>query len=102
DDYPRLGTIVGYSAIKSLAAGLAKAGSADTEKMIAAFRGLEVETPFGKIHYRPQDHQSTMGGYVGRTKNDGGKGVMVDYRYVDGADVQPSDEVVAKLRSAGN
>ena len=102
DDYPRLGTIVGYSAIKSLAAGIAKAGSTDTEKLIAAFRGLEVETPFGQIVYRPQDHQSTMGGYVGRTKNDGGKGVMVDYRYIDGADVQPSDEIVAKLRSAGN
>ncbi len=84
----------------SLAAGLKKAGSPDTEKMIAAFRGLEVDTPFGKITYRPQDHQSTMGGYVGRTKNEGGKGVMVDYRYVDGAKVLPSDEVVKKLRPA--
>jgi len=100
DDYPRLGTIVGYSAIVSLAAGLRKAGSPDTEKMIAAFRGLEVDTPFGKITYRPQDHQSTMGGYVGRTKNEGGKGVMVDYRYVDGAKVLPSDDVVKKLRPA--
>lgn len=100
DDYPRLGTIVGYSAIVSLAAGLKKAGSPDTEKMIAAFRGLDVDTPFGKITYRPQDHQSTMGGYVGRTKNEGGKGVMVDYRYVDGAKVLPSDEVVKKLRPA--
>lgn len=100
DDYPRLGTIVGYSAIVSLAAGLKKAGSPDTEKMIAAFRGLDVDTPFGKITYRPQDHQSTMGGYVGRTKNEGGKGVMVDYRYIDGAKVLPSDEVVKKLRPA--
>ncbi|ODT37727.1 MAG: ABC transporter substrate-binding protein [Lautropia sp. SCN 70-15] len=100
NDYPRLGTIVGYSSIMSLAAGLKKAGSPDTEKMIAAFRGLEVDTPFGKITYRPQDHQSTMGGYVGRTKNEGGKGVMVDYRYVDGAKVLPSDEVVKKLRPA--
>jgi branched-chain amino acid transport system substrate-binding protein len=41
-----------------------------------------------------------MGGYVGRTKNEGGKGVMVDYRYVDGAKVLPSDEVVKKLRPA--
>ncbi|MCM5572161.1 ABC transporter substrate-binding protein [Burkholderiaceae bacterium FT117] len=100
NDYPRLGTVVGYSSIMSLAAGLKKAGSADTEKMIAAFRGLEVDTPFGRITYRPQDHQSTMGGYVGRTKNEGGKGVMVDYRYVDGTKVLPSDEVVKKLRPA--
>ena len=29
---------------------------------------------------------------------DGGKGVLVDYRYIDGASVQPSDDVVKKLR----
>ena len=47
-----------------------KAKSTDTEKLIAAFKGLQVMTPFGKITYRPQDHQSTMGAYVGKTKND--------------------------------
>ena len=87
NDYPRLGSIVGYSAIQSLAAGVRKAGSTDTEKMIAAFKGLEVVSPFGKITYRAEDHQSTMGAFVGRTKNEGGKGVMVDYRYLDGAKV---------------
>lgn len=101
NDYPRLGSIVGYSAIKSLAAGIAKAGSTDTEKLIAAFEGLSVDTPFGRILYRPLDHQSTMGAYVGRTKNDGGKGVMVDYRYLDGAKFMPPDDVVRKLRAAG-
>ncbi|MBC7718552.1 MAG: ABC transporter substrate-binding protein, partial [Chitinophagaceae bacterium] len=88
-DHPRLGSVVGYTAIKSLAEGMKKAKSTDTEKMIAAFRGLQLSTPFGPITYRAQDHQSTMGAYVGRTKNDGGKGVMVDYRYVDGAKMQP-------------
>jgi hypothetical protein len=67
---------VGYSAIKSLAEGMKKAGSTDTEKLVAAFKGLQVPTPFGRITYRPEDNQSTMGGYVGRTKNEGGKGVM--------------------------
>jgi branched-chain amino acid transport system substrate-binding protein len=100
NDYPRLGTIVGYATIHSLAAGLKKAGSPDTEKMIAAFRGLEVGTPFGRITYRAQDHQSTMGGFVGRTRNEGGKGVMVNYRYIDGAKVLPPDDVVRKLRPA--
>ncbi|MCC7038712.1 MAG: ABC transporter substrate-binding protein [Burkholderiales bacterium] len=100
NDYPRLGSIVGYSAIKSLAAGMQKAKSTDTEKMIAAFSGLQVSTPFGMITYRPEDHQSTMGGYVGKTKNDGGKGVMVDYRYVDGNKVLPSAAEVKKLRPA--
>ena len=97
-DYPRLGSVVGYSAIKSLAEGMKKAKSTDTEKMIAAFRGLKVSTPFGPVVYRTQDQQSTMGAFVGRTKNDGGKGVMVDYRYADGAKFQPTDAEVKKLR----
>src|SRR6218665_267952 len=95
---PRLGSIVGYSAIRSLAEGLKKAGSVDAEKLVAAFKGLQVPTPFGRITYRPEDNQSTMGGYVGRTRNEGGKGVMVDYRYVDGAKVQPSADEVRKMR----
>ena len=40
------------------------------------------------------------GAFVGKTKNEGGKGVMVDYRYLDGAAFQPSDEEVKKLRPA--
>ncbi|WP_404301237.1 ABC transporter substrate-binding protein [Alicycliphilus denitrificans] len=99
-DYPRAGSVVGYNAIQSIAAGLKKAGSADTEKLIAAFRGLEVRTPFGPITYRAQDHQSTMGAYVGKTGLYGGKGVMVNFKYMDGAKFQPSDAEVKKLRPA--
>ncbi len=99
-DYPRLGSVVGYSAIYSIAEGAKKAGSTDTEKLIAAFKGLELMSPFGKFHYRAQDNQSTMGAYVGKTKNDGGKGVMVDYVYLDGSKFQPTDEEVKKLRPA--
>ena len=99
-DYPRLGSVVGYSAIYSIAEGAKKAGSTDTEKLIAAFKGLELMSPFGKFHYRAQDNQSTMGAYVGKTKNDGGKGVMVDYVYLDGSKFQPTDEEVKKLRAA--
>nr|WP_051237364.1 ABC transporter substrate-binding protein [Ottowia thiooxydans] len=99
-DYPRLGSVVGYSMIKSAAAGLKKAGSSDTTKMIAAFKGLQVDTPFGKITYRPEDHQSTMGAFVGKTKNDNGKGVMVDYTYFDGAKFQPTADEVKKSRAA--
>jgi branched-chain amino acid transport system substrate-binding protein len=99
-DYPRLGSIVGYSSIISLAAGIKKANSTETDKLIAAFEGLTVTTPFGPITYRAEDHQSTMGGYVGRTKNQDGKGVMVDYRYIDGSAVLPSAAEVKKLRPA--
>ena len=101
-DYPRLGTIVGYNAIQSLAAGITKAGSTDTEALIAAFKGLQVNTPWGPITYRPQDNQSTMGAYVGKTtySKDMKRGIMTDFYYADGKDYQPTDEAVKKLRPA--
>jgi branched-chain amino acid transport system substrate-binding protein len=100
NEYPKLGSVVGYSTIWSIADGIRKAKSTDTEKLIAAFSGLQVTTPFGKITYRAIDHQSTMGAYLGRTKLEGGKGVMTDYVYIDGAKVLPSDEEVRKMRPA--
>ena len=99
-DYPRLGSVVGYSTIKALAAGIKKAGSTDTEKMIKAFEGLQFDTPFGKSSFRAIDHQSTMGAYVGRTTLRGGKGEMKDYKYYDGVGFLPKDEDVKKLRPA--
>ena len=100
NDYPRLGTVIGYSAIVSLAEGLRAAGSTDTEALIQAFRGLDVTTPFGPVTYRPEDHQSTMGAYVGKLAVKDGKGVMTDIRYVDGATVLPPAEVVEQWRPA--
>ena len=99
-EYPRLGSVVGYSTIMSIAEGLKRARSTDTEKLIAAFSGMPVTTPFGRVTYRAIDHQSTMGAFVGRTKLEGDKGVMTDYRYLDGASYLPSDAEVKKLRPA--
>jgi branched-chain amino acid transport system substrate-binding protein len=98
NDYPRLGSVVGYSTMMTVAAVLAKAGSTDTEKMVSAAEGIGVDTPFGRIIFRAADHQSTMGAYVGRTALKDGKGVMVDWHYADGADYLPSPEEVKKLR----
>jgi branched-chain amino acid transport system substrate-binding protein len=100
NDYPRLGSIVGYMTMKSLAAGIAKAGSTDTEKLIAAFKGLAVDSPFGPFVYRASDHQATMGAYVGTIALEKGAGTMADFKYIDGAAVLPSDADVKKLRPA--
>ena len=100
NDYPRLGSVVGYSAVKSAAAALARAGSTDTEKLVAAMQDLTFETPFGQVTYRSIDHQSTMGAYVGRTDVRDGKGIMVDWRYANGKDYLPPDDVVRRLRPA--
>jgi len=98
NDYPRLGSVVGYTTMRSLAAGIAKAGSSDTEKLIAAFKGLEVDGPFGRFSYRASDHQATMGAYVGTIALENGTGTMASFKYVDGAAVLPSDAEVKKLR----
>ena len=98
NDYPRLGSIVGYQTIKSAAAILAKANSTDPEKLIAAAEGLSVPSPFGEITFRKIDHQSTLGAFVGKTALKDGKGIMVDTAYKKGSDYLPSDAEVEKLR----
>jgi branched-chain amino acid transport system substrate-binding protein len=100
NDNPRLGSVVGYTMIKSIAEGIRKAKSVETEKLIAAFANLNLESPFGRITYRAEDHQSTMGAYIGKTKNDKGKGTMVDYRYLDGAKFLPPAAEAKKMRPA--
>ena len=100
DDYPRIGSLVGYMTAQSIAAALSRAGSTETEAIRAAFEGLKLSTPMGEIEYRQIDNQSTAGAYVGKTTVRDGKGVMVDWEYKDGADYLPSDDVVRSLRPA--
>jgi len=100
NDYPRIASLVGYDTFKALAAGLAKAGSADSEKLAEAFKGLSFDSPSGKIMFRPEDHQSTFGLYVGRTGVKDGKGYMTSFDYVDGAKLQPTDAEVKQWRPA--
>jgi len=97
-DYPRLGSVVGYSTVMAAVAAIKKAGSLDQEKLIAAMANLPVGTPFGTATFRALDHQSTMGAYVGRIGLKDGKGVMTDWRFVDGKDALPSDEEIKKMR----
>ena len=97
---PKMGSVVGHATITAIAAGIAKSGSVDTEAMADGFKGARFATPFGPAYWRAQDNQGTLGTYVGRTAMKGGKGIMVDWRYVDGADAMPSDEEVRKLRPA--
>src|SRR3989475_3126288 len=101
DKNPVLGSLVGYVTYLSIVDAIRKAGSTDTDKLVAAFRGLKVETPIGPISYRASDGQSTMGAWVGTTKLDArrGVGIMVNYEYVPGEKVLPSDDDVKKLRS---
>jgi branched-chain amino acid transport system substrate-binding protein len=100
NELPKMGSVVGYALINSIVAGIAKAGSTDTEKMADAFGGTSFETPFGRAMWRGIDHQSTLGTYVGKTALKDGKPAMTDWRYADGASALPSDAAVKTMRPA--
>lgn len=100
NELPKLGSVVGHAMIAGIAAGIAKTGSVDTEAMADGFGGAKFATPFGPVTWRAIDHQATFGAFIGRTAQKNGRGTMVDWRYIDGADALPSDEEVKKLRPA--
>jgi branched-chain amino acid transport system substrate-binding protein len=98
NDYPRLGSVVGYDTVNAIVEMLRKSRSTDTEKMVDAMEGLKFQSAFGEVEFRKIDHQATLGAFVGKTKLVNGKGTMVDWRYADGKDYLPSDAEVALLR----
>lgn len=98
NDYPRLASVVGYNIFKAIATIIDKAGSTDTEKMIAAAEGIIIDSPTGPFTFRAIDHQSTMGAYVGRIVLKDGRGIMVDWRYADGAGYMPTDDEIKAMR----
>ena len=100
-DYPRLGSVVGYTLVKAAAAILTKAKSIDSEKLVTAAEGITFESPFGPASFRAIDHQSTLGAFMGRTAVKDGKGIIVDVEYRDGAKYMPSDADVKAMRPQG-
>ncbi|HJS39035.1 MAG TPA: ABC transporter substrate-binding protein [Burkholderiales bacterium] len=98
NDYPRQGSVVGYSAVHSVANAVRRAKGTETETLVEAMKGLKMQTPFGPITWRALDHQSTMGAYVGQLARKGGEGAMVNWRFADGARFLPPTEEVRKLR----
>ena len=49
---------------------LKKAGSTDTEKLIAAMEGMSFETPKGRMTFRKEDHQAMQSMYHFKIKVD--------------------------------
>lgn len=98
NEYPKVGSAVGYATMQAIFAAIRKANSTDNEKLVAALRGLKFSTPFGPAEFRAIDHQSTMGAYVGKLDLRGRKGTMVQWRYADGKAYLPSDAYVKARR----
>ncbi|HPW84121.1 MAG TPA: ABC transporter substrate-binding protein [Rhodoferax sp.] len=97
---PKVGSVVGYATMQAIFAAITKAKSTDNEKLVAAMRGLKFSTPFGPAEFRALDQQSTMGAFVGKLDQRGGKGTMVQWRYADGKNYQPTDTYVRNRRPA--
>jgi branched-chain amino acid transport system substrate-binding protein len=98
NDYPRQGSVVGYTAVYAVFHAIQKARDTETEKLVDAMKGLQMPTPFGPITWRALDHQSTMGAFVGQFARKGNQGLMVNWRFADGARFLPPDAEIKALR----
>ncbi len=63
----------GFAAASAVVTALQKAGSTDTEKLIATMEGMSFETPKGTMTFRQEDHQALQDMYHWRIKK-GAKG----------------------------
>ncbi|RFO98574.1 ABC transporter substrate-binding protein [Rhodoferax lacus] len=100
NENPKMGSVVGYATLQAIFAAIRKAKTVDNDKLVLAMRGLKFTTPFGATEFRALDQQSTMGAYVGKLDLRGNKGTMVQWRYADGRDYQPTDAYVKSRRPA--
>lgn len=100
NERPLLQAVFGYSTVMSIVAGIKKAGSVDSEKLVTAMRGLSVETPVGPITFRAQDQQSSMGAFVATLVCKDGRSNMTEWRYLDGARYMPDDAYIKGRRPA--
>ncbi len=84
-------SLMGYCTYQFIFAGIEKAGSTDTEKMISALEGLSINSPIGPLKMRAADHISTMGLWIGKIALVDGKGKFVEWKYYDGAQYLPEE-----------
>ena len=98
NDTPRLGSLLGYTLVYVIKQASEAAGSTDTDALINALEGLEIETVTGPIQIRAVDHQATMGAWVGKLTVEGGEGKMVDWTYMDGAPFMTPEEEIRQRR----
>jgi len=67
---PDFFTCGGFAAAMAVVSALEKAGTTDTEKLIAAMEGMHFQTPKGEMVFRPEDHQALQSMYAFKIKVD--------------------------------
>ncbi|MEQ1649400.1 MAG: ABC transporter substrate-binding protein [Hyphomicrobiaceae bacterium] len=90
-DTPRLGSLLGYVVAYMVRDVINKAGSTDTDKLIAALADMKFDTISGPVMMRGLDRQSSLGAWVGETTLVNGQGAMKNWKYIDGASVMFSE-----------
>ncbi len=65
---PDFFTAGGFAAASAVFNALTKAGSSDTEKLIATMEGMSFDTPKGTMTFRKEDHQALQSMYHFRIK----------------------------------
>jgi branched-chain amino acid transport system substrate-binding protein len=98
NDTPRLGSFLGYVVANIVRDVVEKAGSTDTDKMIAAFNDMKFETLAGPASMRASDHQLSLGAWVGELAKKDKMGTMKNWTYIDGAKVMFTDADVAAAK----
>lgn len=68
---PDFFTAGGMAAASAVVTAITKAGSSETEKLIAAMEGMEFDTPKGKMTFRKEDHQAMQPMYHFKVKASG-------------------------------
>ena len=61
---PDFFTCGGFAAASAIISAITKAGSTDTEKLIATMEGMEFMTPKGMMKFRKEDHQAMQAMYA--------------------------------------
>jgi branched-chain amino acid transport system substrate-binding protein len=98
--YPAAWAASAYDGVYYLAKAVEKAKSIDTEKVVDALEGLELDAPRGKSFIRKCDHQNIFDYAVGKSQwsDKYGFSIATDIAALPGKDVVYSCEEVEKVR----
>ena len=92
-DYPSAWAAQGYDGVYFLAEAIKKAGSLDTDKVIAALEGITIDAPRGKATLRKEDHQLSSDFMVGETVFD----EAYPFAIVGKTEVFPAEKVLYSI-----
>ncbi len=101
--YPSTWAINAYDGVMAWAKAVKKANTIDTEKVVDALEGLEMDSLRGPGHYiRKVDHQANVGSYIGVVawdKNFPDFAIWKDATYIPGDKVWRSEAEVLEVRA---